>query len=107
MKNREVVAPIAAVVTALTTLICCLPLGFATAAATASLSVIVSRYQLGLLATSAALLFVGVLELRRAYRTCATHRRASTIVFCISATIVVLVILFPQTIAGIAADWMP
>jgi hypothetical protein len=29
------------------------------------------------------------------------------IVFCVSAAIVLLVVLFPQVIAGMLADWLP
>ena len=107
MKHGDTVAPVAAAVTALTTLVCCLPIGFATAAATASLSLAVAKYQWWLLAASLALLGTGAVQLRRAHRTCAARRTRSTVVFCVSAAIVILAIFFPQVIAGLAADWLP
>jgi hypothetical protein len=107
VKHADTLAPVAAAVTALTTLVCCLPVGFATAAAAASVSVVAAEYQWWFLGLSVALLGVGVVQLRRVHRACSTHRVRSTVVFCVSAAVVLMVILFPQTIAGLAADWLP
>ena len=107
VKYSDTVAPVAAAVTALTTLVCCLPLGFVTAAAAVSLSVVVAEYQWMFLGLSIALLGVGFVQVRHAHRACSSHRVRSTVVFSVSATIVVLVVFFPQTIAGLAADWLP
>ncbi len=97
----------AAAASALATLACCLPLGIAAAAATASLGAVLSEYRPWLLAGSAILLMVGVGQLRRLQRACATRTRGSIVVLALSAAIVVLVALFPQVVAGLVADWMP
>jgi hypothetical protein len=107
VKHAEKVAPVAAAASALATLACCLPLGLAAAAATASLGAVLAEYRPWLLAGSAVLLIAGGVQLSRAQRTCATRNRRSVLVLALSASIVVLVALFPQVVAGLVADWLP
>ena len=107
MKHGEKVAPVMAAVTSLGTLACCLPVGFAAAALTASLSMGVAAYQPWFLGASVLLLLVGAVQLRQTQRVCGTRSYSSLIVFGISAVIVVLVVLFPDVIAGLLADWLP
>lgn len=108
MRERQTVAaPLAAALSAASALVCCVPVGFTTAAATASLSAVVEPYQSWLLCASVVLLTVGAFQLRRARRLCAARPTLSLIVFGISAAIVAGVLLFPQTIAGFVADWLP
>ncbi len=107
MKHRETVAPLAAALAAVSALVCCMPFGLTTAAATVSLAVAVEPYQSWLLCASVVLLTVGAFQLRRARRLCATSPTHSLAVFVISAAIVLAVILFPQAIAGFIADWLP
>ena len=106
MKHREKVAPVAAAVTGLASLACCFPLGFAAAAATASLSTIAAAYQPWFVAASIVLLLVGVVQLRQVQKSCARRPYSSLIVFGVCAAIVVLVVLFPQVLAGVLADWL-
>lgn len=107
MKHGEKIAPVGAALTGLATLTCCLPMGFAAAAVTASLSTVVAAYQPWFLGASVVLLLVGTVQLRQVQRSCASRPYSSLIVFCASAAIVLLVILFPQVIAGMLADWLP
>jgi hypothetical protein len=107
MKHGENLAPTMAAVTSLATLACCLPLGFAAAAVTASLSTAVAAYQPWFLGASVVLLLVGGIQLRQTQRACGTGAYSSVAVFAISAVIVVLVVLFPDVIAGLLADWLP
>jgi hypothetical protein len=107
MNHGEKIAPVAAATTALATLLCCLPLGIAAAAATASLAAVVAAYRSWFLLASAALLVVGVVQLKRVQRQCSTRKRGSLAILAISATIVVLVALFPQVIAAMVAAWLP
>jgi hypothetical protein len=107
MKHGEKIAPVAAALTGLATLACCLPMGFAAAAVSASVSTVVAAYQPWFLAASVVLLLFGTVQLRQVQRTCTTRPYSSVIVFCVSAAIVLLVILFPQVIAGMLADWLP
>ena len=107
MRHAEKIAPVAAAVTGLGTLVCCIPMGFATAALAASLSAAVAPYQSWLLGASVVLLGVGLLQLRQRQRACARRPYSSLIVFGVSAAIVLMVVLFPQFVAGIVADWLP
>jgi hypothetical protein len=107
MKHAEKIAPILGAVTGLATLVCCVPMGFATAAVTASLSTVVAPFQPWLLGASLVLVGVGLVQLRQRQRTCARWPYSSVIVFAVSAAIVLLVVLFPQVVAGIVADWLP
>jgi hypothetical protein len=107
MKHVEKVAPVMAAVTSLATIACCLPMGFAAAALTASLSMAVAAYQSWLFGASVLLLVVGAVRLGQTQRACGTRSYSSLIVFGLSAAIVVLVVVFPQVIAGLLADWLP
>jgi hypothetical protein len=107
MKHGEKVAPVMAAITGLATIACCLPVGFAAAAVTASLSMAVAAYQPWFLGASVLLLLVGAVQLRQAQTVCATRSNSSIIVFGISAVIVVLVVVFPDVLAGLLADWLP
>jgi hypothetical protein len=107
MKHAEKVTPVAAALTSLATLVCCLPMGLAAAAATASLGMVVATYQRWFLGASVVLLLIGMVQLQRVQKRCTTRPYASVVVFGVSALIVLLVVLFPQVIAGIVADWMP
>ena len=104
---RDKVAPLAAAASALATLVCCLPIGIAAAAATASLGAIVSGYRSWFLGASAVLLVIGIVQVTRARRACDTRTRGSVVVLAVSGTIVLLVALFPQVLAGLIADWLP
>jgi hypothetical protein len=107
MKHVEKVAPVTAAVASLATIACCLPMGFAAAALTASLSMAVAAYQPRFLGASVVLLVVGGVQLRQAQRACGARAYSSLIVFGISAVIVLGVVLFPDVIAGLLADWLP
>ena len=106
MKHAERVTPIAAVTSALATLLCCLPIAFATAAATASAAAVVSELRPWLLGASIVLVGIGFWQVYR--RTACERRNPATLaILWISAAVVVIVILFPQAIAGAVADLLP
>ena len=96
MKHSEKVTPVAAAVSALSAMACCLPSGIAAAAGAVGLGVVVEPLRPWLVALSIALLVVGFVQLYRSNRTC--HRRSpvSIAVFLISAIVVLGVTLFPQ-----------
>ena len=106
-KHTEKLAPVAAAVTALTTMACCLPMGIAAAVATAGLSTVVAEYQGWLLGAAGVMLAVGFAQLRGATRSCARRSLSSVIVYCLSAAIVLVVVFFPQALASAMADWLP
>lgn len=106
MRATETLAPIGAAVTALATLLCCLPFGFAAATAMATLSTVVAERRPWFLGASVALLALGVVQVARARRACKPRRSGSLVVLGLSAAVVILVILFPQIVAGLMADWL-
>ena len=107
MKHTEKIAPIAAALSALATLTCCLPIAFVAGTASASLAMVVGSYRWSFLGASVALLAVGAMQLAQARRACRPRGSASLGILGVSATIVLVVVLFPQMIAGLLADWMP
>jgi hypothetical protein len=107
MKPTETLAPLGAAATALATLLCCLPFGFAAATAMAAVSTVVAERRLWFLGTSVALLVLGVVQVTRVRRACNSRRSGPLIVLGLSTAIVILVIFFPQVVAGLMADWLP
>jgi hypothetical protein len=103
MKVAERTTPVAAVIAALSTLACCLPLGFLGALGFAGLSVWAQTLRGWLLAISVALLIVGFLQLYRQRHQCKKRSRASIVLFWVAAAIVAMIILFPQVIASLLA----
>jgi hypothetical protein len=100
MKHGEKIAPVAAALTGLATLACCLPVGFAAAAVTAGLSTMVAAYQPWFLAASVVLLAVGLVQLNQVQRTCSRRPYESFVVFGVSAVIVLLAVLFRRSLRG-------
>lgn len=98
-------AALAAITSTLATLGCCLPLGFAGALGTAGASAVFGGLRPWLLGLSVALLGVGFWQQRRA-RQCSLKGRWLGEVLLWTAVVAFLVmILFPQQIAGFLADW--
>jgi hypothetical protein len=101
LRVTETLPSLGAAATALATLLCCLPFGFAAATAMATLSTVVAERRPWFLGASLALLVLGVVQVTRARRECSTRRSGSIIVLGLSAAIVILVIVFPQVVAGL------
>ena len=107
MKHGEKVAPVMAAVTSLATIACCLPMGFAAAAVTASLSMAVAAYQPWFLGASVLLLIVG------GHPTTSEAKGVRETLVFISDCLQSLRChrcargVFPQVIAGLLADWLP
>ena len=104
MKHSEKITSVTGALTAVATLACCIPMGFAAAAASASLGAVVASYREWFLGASVALLMIGAVQQRRS---CSTRGYGSAVILALSAAVVALVIFFPQVVAGLLADWMP
>jgi hypothetical protein len=102
MRVTERLAPVAAAVSALATLACCLPLGIAGAVGALGLSVALASLRPWLLGLSAVLLAGGFIQLYRGQRACRRRSPFSLILFGISAAVVIGVLVFPQKVA----EWM-
>src|SRR5258707_14269027 len=101
MKLLEKGLSTAAVIAALSTLACCVPLGFLGALGLASLSAWAQPMRPWLLRASVVLLAGGVVQLPRRKSTCARRRAASLVRFWTAAVIGLLIILFPQRVASL------
>lgn len=103
-QGTAVSASLAAIFSALATIACCLPLGFAAALGAGAASAFFGTLRPWLLGLSVVLLGVGFWQQRRA-KQCALRGRFVGRVLLWAAVIVVLgMILFPQQIAGFIAD---
>jgi hypothetical protein len=107
VKHTEKITSAAAMVTALSTLTCCLPPTIAAAAGSGALGVLIEPLRPWLLALSIALLGLGLVQLYHTSRSC--HRRSpvSIAVFVISTILVLGVLAFPQITAGMFASAFP
>jgi hypothetical protein len=103
MKGTERYAPVAAVVTAVSTLACCLPLGFAGGAAALGLGVVLAQLRPWLLGLALILLAVGLIQLSRGSRSCRRRSPGAVAIFVVCTAIVLAIIVFPQEVAGLMA----
>ena len=99
----ERVAPVAAALSALATLACCLPLGIAGAVGALGLSVALASLQSWLIGLAVILLTIGSWQLYRGARTCRRRSPLSLVLFGLSAAVVLGVLLFPQKVAELMA----
>jgi hypothetical protein len=107
MRTTEKVVPAAAVVSALSTLACCLPFSIAAAAGIAGFGAIVEPLRPWLMGLSLVLLGVGFAQMYRSRGTCHRRSRASVAIFWLSALVVLAALAFPQLVAGALADLLP
>ena len=104
MKHTEKLAPVAAVVSAISCMACCLPFGIAAAAGTAGLGLVLEPIRPYLLAASVALILFGVWQLYRRGPVCQRRSRISIVVIWTCAAIVALLMMAPQILANFLAD---
>ena len=107
MKHSEKITPVAAAISALSTIACCLPSGIAAAAGTAGLGVVVESFRPWLVGSSIVLLLLGFVQLYRSNRSCQRRSPVSVAVFSISTIVVAGILLFPQITAGLLASVIP
>jgi hypothetical protein len=88
-------------------MVCCLPLGFTAAALSASLSAAIAPLRPWLLGSSVLLLGIGVYQVYRSEGICRRRSPTSLGLLWFSAIVVLAVVLFPQVLAGLLADWLP
>jgi len=103
MRVMERVPPVAAALSALTSLACCLPLGIAGAVGALGLSIALEALRPWLIGLAAVLLVFSAFQMYRSGRNCRRRSRLSLVLFGLSAAIVLGVMLFPQTLAELMA----
>jgi len=103
MRIAERATPLAAVIAALSTLACCLPLGFVGAMGLAGLSVWAQSFRVWFLGLAVVLLLVGFVQLYRGQSQCRKRSPLSIAMLWVATAIVLVIILFPQMIASLLA----
>lgn len=104
MRHAEKITPVAAALSAVSTLACCLPSAIAAGVGAAGLGVVIEPLRPWLGGLSIALLVVGFVQLYRSNRACQRRSPVSIALFLISAIIVLGVLVFPQLTAGLFAS---
>jgi hypothetical protein len=99
----EKITPVAAAVSALATLACCLPLGIAGAAGALGLSVVLEWARPWLIGLALVLLSVIAFQVYRGGRRCQRRSRLSLVLVGLSAAVVLAVMVFPQKVAELMA----
>lgn len=102
MKIAEKATPVAAVVAALSTLACCLPLGLLGAVGLADIAVRTAKYKGWFIALAYVFLIVGAIQIYRR-KACTVQSKASIITFWIAVAAVLFIFMFPQVIANVLA----
>lgn len=103
MRVTEKLTPVAAAMSALATLACCLPLGIAGAVGALGLSVALERLRPWLIGLSVILLGASCFQMYRGPRSCQRRSRLSLVLFGLCAAIVLAVMIFPQKLAELLA----
>jgi hypothetical protein len=104
MRVTERLSPVAAALSALATLACCLPLGIAGAVGALGLSVALEVLRPWLIGLALILLGISGFQMYRSGKQCRRRSRVSLALFGVSAIIVAGVIFFPQTLAALMAS---
>lgn len=97
-------ASLAAILSSIATLSCCLPIGFAAALGAGAASAFFTTLRPWLLAISVVLIGFGFWQQRRATQCSVKGRKVGQVLLWSAAVVVVAMILFPQQIAGFLAD---
>lgn len=99
-------AGLSAIASAIAALSCCLPIGFLAALGLTSTSFFLHSYQPWLLGLSVVFLGVGFFQHYKGARCGAKRNRLVEFMLWASAVLVVIMILFPEIIAGLIANVM-
>jgi chromate transport protein ChrA len=103
MRATEKLTSVAAAMSALATLACCLPLGIAGAAGALGLSIALERLRPWLISLAVILLGVSAFQMYRGQKRCKQRSRLSLIFFGLCAAVVLAVMIFPQILAELLA----
>jgi hypothetical protein len=102
---KTTAASLGAIVSSLLTLGCCLPLPFLGAAGLAGASVFLSVARPWLLGLSVVLLGAGFFQVYRGMKCRVRQSRIALVLLGLAAVVVVFLLLFPQFLAGLLADF--
>jgi hypothetical protein len=97
-------ASLAAILSSVATISCCLPLGFAAALGAGTASAFLTTLRPWLLGLCIVLLGFGFWQQRRAKQCAVRGRLLSNVLLWVAVAVVLVMILFPQEIAAFIAD---
>lgn len=103
-QSTGVSASLAAIVSCLATVGCCLPLGFAAAIGAGAASAFFQTLRPWLLGLAVVLIGLGFWQQHRAKQCSIRGRRIGNVLLWCAVVTVLVMILFPQQIAGFLAD---
>jgi len=103
-QSAGVSASLAAIVCAIATISCCLPLGFVVALGAGAASAFVTTLRSSLLGLSVVLLGFGFWQRHRAKQCAVWGRMVGGVLLWTAVAVVLAMILFPQEIAEVVAD---
>lgn len=103
MRLTQKLTPMAAAMSALAALACCLPFGIAGAVGALGLSVALETLRPWLIALAVILLGVSFVQMYRGRKSCQRRSRLSLVLFGLCSAVVLAVILFPQKLAELIA----
>jgi hypothetical protein len=106
VRLSERVTPIGAVLGVLSTLVCCLPLGFAGAVGAAGLGAVIAPFRPWLIGLSLVLLGVGFMQVYRRPPSCERRSTTHVVILWGCAIVVAVVLLLPQLLPSLLADWL-
>jgi hypothetical protein len=104
VRVAEKITPVLAATSAVATLACCLPIGGASALGLGTALAALGGYQAWFLPIAGLLLAIGGAQVWRTRRVCHTTSWISIMVLALSAVVVIVVWLAPQTVAGLLTD---
>ena len=104
MTVTQKATPLAAVVAALSSLVCCMPLGLLGAGGLSGFALWAGRYRLWFVILAFLLLFAGGFQVYRRQKSCNARSKGSVITFWIAVAFVLFIFLFPQVIANVLAQ---
>jgi uncharacterized membrane protein YidH (DUF202 family) len=102
----EHLVPVGAAFSALSTVLCCLPLPFAGAIGAAGLSTAIAPFRFWLIGLSVVLLGAGFTQIYRAPQACRRRSTTSLVVLWTCAILVLVVFALPQLLPSLLADWL-
>ncbi len=103
-QGTGVSASVAAILSSVATISCCLPIGFAAALGTGAASAFATTLRPWLLGLSVILIGLGFWQQRRAKQCAIRGRMIGNVCLWAAVVVVLAMILFPQEIAAIIAD---